>query len=80
MSFKKENWETRTGQSKGACVRTFSYWNEDGDVLTGAGYFPNLLGLRDGDMVEVIPADSATKPSWLKIAVSNGVATATNAA
>jgi hypothetical protein len=74
--FRKENWETRTGIAKGAAPKTFIFWNEDDDTLTGAGYFPADLGIKTGDMVEVIADDSATAPTWLKLTVANGVATA----
>jgi hypothetical protein len=77
MAFNKENWETRTGHTKGPCVRTFSYWNEDADTITAAGYFPNTLGLRTGDMIEVIDSASGTWPLWYAITVSTaGVPTA----
>lgn len=73
MAFNNKNFGCLYGNAGGS-VRLFVYNNVDGDTLTTAGYFPSSLGLETGDRILIVPASTA--PSWMKITVSNGVATA----
>lgn len=57
MSFKLENFGAEVANAKstigGICY--YRYFNETGDTLTNAGYFPATLGLEVGDRIRVIP-------------------------
>lgn len=72
------NWGCMFNNAAAGVPRLYVYWNENGDTITTAGYFPATLGIKTGDMVLVVPKDSATAPAWYKLSVAadTGVVTA----
>lgn len=78
MAYKSTNFGPMHNAAQSAAPCLFVYWNETADTLTGAGYFPQNAGIKNGDLVLVLAKDSATAPKWHKLAVADtGVVTAT---
>lgn len=79
MAFKLENFGSEVANAKsilgGICY--YRYFNEGGDTLTTAGYFPGNLGLKEGDRICVIPATLSSLDVWYYVSdVTDGVVTA----
>lgn len=53
---------------------SYSFWNEDTDTVTGAGYFEKN-DLVVGDQIVVISADYTTRVDYYVSAVASGAAT-----
>lgn len=78
MAFKIENFGSEVANAKsilgGVCY--YRYFNEGGDTLTTAGYFPGNLGLKEGDRICVIPATLSTADAWYYVSdITDGVVT-----
>lgn len=77
MAYKNTNFGPMHNAAQSAAPCVFVYWNENGDSITGAGYFPQNAGIKTGDLVLVLAKDSATAPKWHKLTVADtGVITA----
>lgn len=57
MTFKLENLTPLNNGKNGKVPVLWTYWNEGGDTLTAAGFFPLSSGLKAGDQITVINAD-----------------------
>lgn len=60
MTFKIMNLTPLSQGKNGAVPCSFTYWNEDNDTLTTAGFFPKDTGLRNGDQLTIISNDYTT--------------------
>jgi len=78
MAFKIENLLTvSNNKSTGAGIPSkFAFYNSASDTVTAAGFIPNVVGVREGDQVEVIDADYAGHIFYYA-AVTAGVITLT---
>lgn len=75
MTFKKQNLQFLGVGTKASKVpSSYSYWNEDGDVVTASGFFA-LDCFTVGDQIAVVSADYKSKTDFRVSAVSSGVAT-----
>lgn len=59
---------------RGSAPVIYSYWNEDGDTVTTAGYFASDV-LKVGDQIQVIGDDYTTLSFYRVSAVASGAAT-----
>lgn len=61
MAFKLENFGSEVANAKSIIGgnRFYTYKNVDSDDLTTAGYFPAILGLKKGDIINIVPNDDA---------------------
>lgn len=78
MAFKLTNFGSEVANAKsilgGVCY--YRYFNEGGDTLTTAGYFPSDLGLKEGDRICVIPTDLTDPDAWYYVSdITDGVVT-----
>lgn len=78
MAFKITNFGSEVANAKsilgGICY--YRFFNEAGDTITTAGYFPSNLGLKVNDRICVIPADPSNADVWYYVsAVTDGVVT-----
>ena len=48
------------------------YWNQGGDTITTAGYFPADLGLKVGDRILVAPATLTNADAWYTVTTISG--------
>lgn len=60
MAFKIINLTPLSQGKNGLVPCSFTYWNEDDDTLTTAGFFPKSTGLRNGDQLTIIANDYST--------------------
>jgi hypothetical protein len=75
MAFSTNNLTILGGENKNGVVPSwFSYYNEDGDTVTTAGYFVDYR-LNVGDQIFVLAADYAAWLPYKVTAVSSGAAT-----
>lgn len=78
MAFAIKNFGSEVANAKsilgGICY--YRFFNADGDTITTAGYFPGNLGLKEGDRICVIPADTSNADVWYYVSdVTDGVVT-----
>lgn len=78
MAFAIKNFGSEVANAKsilgGICY--YRFFNEDGDTLTTAGYFPGNLGLKVNDRICVIPDDPSNADVWYYVSdVTDGVVT-----
>lgn len=76
MAFKIMNLTPLAQGKNGAVPCSYTYWNEDNDTLTTAGFFPKSTGLRKGDQLTIISNDYTTVKTGY-ITESNEVLTLT---
>lgn len=74
MAFKLINLTPLSQGKNGAVPCSFTYWNEDNDTLTTAGFFTKDTGLRNGDQLTIIANDYTTVKTGY-ITESNNVLT-----
>lgn len=78
MAFKIKNFGSEVANAKSILggIRYFRYFDEDGDTLTTAGFFPANLGLKLYDRICVIPTDPTDADVWYYVSdVTDGVVT-----
>lgn len=78
MAFKLTNFGSEVANAKSILggVSYYRYFNEGGDTLTTAGYFPSDLGLKVGDRICVIPATLSSLDVWYYVSdITDGVVT-----
>jgi hypothetical protein len=78
MAFKITNFGSEVANAKsilgGICY--YRFFNEAGDTITTAGYFPSNLGLKVNDRICVIPDDPSNADVWYYVSdVTDGVVT-----
>jgi hypothetical protein len=78
MAFAIKNFGSEVANAKsilgGICY--YRFFNEDGDTITTAGYFPGNLGLKVNDRICVIPDDPSNADVWYYVSdVTDGVVT-----
>lgn len=76
MSFKLMNLTPLAQGKNGVVPCSYTYWNEDNDTLTTAGFFKKDSGLRGGDQLTIISKDYTTVKTGY-ITESNEVLTLT---
>lgn len=74
MAFKSENFGAEVANAKsilgGVCY--YRYFNQGGDTITTAGYFPGNLGLKVGDRICVIPSTLSNADAWYYVSAVSG--------
>ena len=71
MTFKLENLTPLNNGKNGKVPVLWTYWNEDGDTLTTAGFFPISSGLKTGDQITVIDDDYTAQSTGYITEASN---------
>lgn len=77
MAFKNDNLKVLFNAA-GNGPKIWCYYNEGGDTVTTAGYFPKTAGIKNNDIALVLAKDAGGVPTFHKLAVnsSTGVITA----
>ena len=76
MTFKLENLTPLNNGKNGKVPTFWTYWDEDADTLTTAGYFPLSSGLKAGDQIFVVEFDCSAQSTGY-ITENSGVLTFT---
>ena len=76
MAFNLKNLSCIANNAKtGVVPAVWEYYNEGGDTITTAGYFPLTSGIRNKDRILVMTTSLAVEPAWYYAEVSSGVIT-----
>lgn len=76
MAFKSENLTPIANNTKlGVVPALWMYYNEAGDVVTGAGYIPKHYGVKAKDQIIVIDNDGGNNTFYNATVNASGVIT-----
>lgn len=76
MAFKSENLTPIANNTKlGVVPALWMYYNEAGDVVTGAGYIPKHYGVKAKDQIIVIDNDGGNNKFYNATVDASGVIT-----
>lgn len=72
MAFKAKNLRPLgDNTTAGVVPALWVYFNADSDTVTTAGYVPTSYGVKEKDMVAVIPA-AGTSMAWYHVVLTSG--------